>query len=109
MLKIYKETILVDKRNKNHRLGSSERVVNFMSKGHSLSNLFAISIMIIGALLMTIFFSVLFALFLIPACILGTLVWWKLRQLKSCPRNQSFDAEYTVITETSDKYNSGKQ
>jgi hypothetical protein len=79
-----------------------------MSKGHSLSNFFAISIMIIGALFMTIFFSVLFALLLIPASIFGIVVWWRLRKLNHRLRDQSFDAEYTVITESSEKYNNGK-
>jgi len=57
---------------------------------------------------MTIFFSVLFALLLIPASIFGTIVWWRLRKLNNRLRDQSFDAEYTVITESSEKYNTGK-
>ena len=98
MLKIYKKIIVVERPNQGSRLESSAEIVR--SNRHWLANLLAVPALMVGALFVTVFFSLFFALFLIPVSILGLRAWWSLRKLKQGQPDQTLEAEYTVISET---------
>jgi len=106
MLKIYKKVILVDRPDQGHRLHSTKQVIR--SNGHWLANLLAVPALMVGALFVTVFFSLFFALFLIPVSIVGIRAWWSLRKLKQGQPDQTLEAEYTVIKEISEKSGSSK-
>lgn len=106
MFKIYKKVILVQSPNQGHRLDSSAQTIK--SDGYWFANILAVPAMIVGAVLITLFFSVFFALFMIPLSIVGLRAWWLLRKLKQGQLDQTLDAEYTIIKETVEKSDSGK-
>lgn len=106
MFKIYKKVILVQSPNQGHRLDSSVQAIK--PDGYWFANLLAVPAMIVGAVLITLFFSVFFALFMIPVSIIGLRAWWLLRKLKQSQLDQTLDAEYTVIKDTVEKPGSGK-
>ncbi|AMK78079.1 MULTISPECIES: hypothetical protein [Methylomonas] len=96
MLKIYRKTIRIDSSDAHPRLESPPQ-----SKA---SNLLTIPAMIAGAILGTVVFSAFFALLLIPVAIIGIRGWWLLRKLKNARVDeQSLEAEYTVVSDTSKK------
>ncbi len=105
MLKIYKKTILFGTSKPDPRLESLAPDGN-QSVGTKLSNAMAIPAMIAGALVGTLVFSAFFALLLIPVSIIGFRAWWLLRKLKNAPVEDSLEAEYTVVSDTSTKANS---
>jgi len=94
MLKIYKKNIRIDGSGTHPRLESPPQ--------SKLSSLLAIPAMIGGAILGTVVFSAFFALLLIPLAIIGIRGWWLLRKLKNAQvGDQSLEAEYTVVSDTS--------
>jgi hypothetical protein len=99
MLKVYKKTIRIDSSAAHPRLESPPQ--------SKLSNLLSIPAMIAGAILGTVVFSAFFALLLIPLTIIGIRGWWLLRKLKNAQADeQSLEAEYTVVSDTSKKSDS---
>jgi len=106
MLKIYKKVIHIDTSRPDPRLESLAQVGSG-SVPSKLTNLLTLPAMIAGAVVGVLAFSALFALLLIPVAIVGIRAWWMLRKLKNAPvDDQSLDAEYTVISDTSKKSNS---
>lgn len=103
MFKIYKKSFVVSSSNSHHRLDTLEHEVNETSITRRFSKLLAIPGMIVGGLLMAIFFSAFFPLLLIPIAILGIRGWWLLRKLRGSQATQCIDAEYTVIKDTARK------
>lgn len=107
MLKIYKKVIHIDRSRPDPRLESLAQIGNSGSGPSKLTNLLTLPAMIAGAVVGVLAFSALFALLLIPVAIVGIKAWWMLRKLKNAPvDDQSLDAEYTVISDTSKTSNS---
>lgn len=107
MLKIYKKVIRIDTSGPDPRLESLTQIGNSESVPSKLTNLLTLPTMIAGAVVGILAFSALFALLLIPVAIVGIRAWWLLRKLKNTQvDDQSLDAEYTVISDTSKKSNS---
>ncbi|OAI07984.1 hypothetical protein [Methylomonas methanica] len=99
MLNVYKKTIRIDSSAAHPRLESPPQ--------SKLSNLLSIPAMIAGAIIGTVVFSAFFALLLIPLTIIGIRGWWLLRKLKNAQADeQSLEAEYTVVSDTSKKSDS---
>lgn len=104
MLKIYKKVIRIDTVRHDPRLESLAHNSNGTPVSGKLANLLSVPAMIAGAVLGTLVFSVFFALLLIPVAIVGIRAWWLLRKFKNAPiDDQSLDAEYTVLSDTSKK------
>ena len=98
MLKVYKRTIHIGRKEASHGLESSGNV--------KMSNWLTITAMIASAIIGTLVFSVFFVVILIPIGLLGLGAWLRLRQLKNSKMDKSIEAEYTVITDTEKKTNS---
>lgn len=97
MFKVYKKTVVL-----NHERPSLvlEQDVNEPPVLRRFSKLLAIPGMIVGGVLMAIFFSAVFALLLIPAAILGFRAWKLMRAMPDSRVKQTLDAEYKVIDDT---------
>lgn len=104
MFKIYKRTIHIG--TSQNPQGRLEYHVEEGS-GSSLSKILAIPVMIAGAIVGTLVFSVFFAVLLIPLGIVGYKAW---RLIKTAQQqnvrqtdSEGITAEYTVISETDKK------
>ena len=104
MLKIYKRVIRIDTIKQGPHLESLAHTGSETSASGKLGNLLSVPAMLAGAVLGTVVFSAFFALLLIPVAIVGLRAWWLLRKYQNAqPGDQSLDAEYTVISDTSKK------
>jgi len=103
MLKVYKRTIHIRQTEAGHRLESLMNTGNVMTGSIKMSNWLTITAMIAGAIVGTLVISVFFIAILIPLSLLGLGAWLRLRQLKNSQIDQSIEAEYTVITDTTKK------
>ena len=105
MLKVYKRTIHIGQTEAGYRLKSAMNTGNVMTGSMKISNWLTITSMIAGAIVGTLVISVFFIAILIPLSLLGLGAWLRLRQLKNSQIDQSIEAEYTVITDTTKKTN----
>ena len=93
MFKNFKRIVLPPKNNSSSGSGL----------GNWLTFLTAIPLIIIG----TLAFSIIFALALIPIAIMGFRAWRLLRKLNQAQSGQSLEADYTVISVTTDRRHDG--
>ena len=103
MLKIHKRAIHTGQTEASHGHGLSIKSDKVMTGSMKISNWLSITTMIAGAIVGTLVFSVFFVAILIPLGLLGLGAWLRLRQLKNNLKDQSIEAEYTVITDTAEK------
>lgn len=101
MLKIYKKAIRIDTSGSNRRIESLAQ--KSVPEPGKLSNLLTVPAMLAGAVAGALVFSAFFALLLIPVAVIGLRAWWLLRKYKNTQADQSLDAEYTVVSDTSKK------
>ena len=96
MFKPFKRIVLTSPKNRNSPAFG-------LGLGHWLTFLTAIPLIIIG----TLAFSIVFVLALIPIAIMGFRAWRLLRKLNQAQAGQSLEADYTVISVSTDHRQDG--
>jgi uncharacterized membrane protein len=97
MLKIYKRTIHIGTPEHIQRVDSSAYYGQKKSVSQRIFSVLTIPAMIAGAILGTLMFSIFFAVLLIPMGVIGFRAWRLMKIAKQKARDQSIDAEFTVI------------
>lgn len=101
MIKIYKHTVYTGQAGNQHPL--RPLTVNTHPVGTNPITKWVLGpALLAGAVLGILAFSLLFALIMIPLGILGIGAWLRLQKLKETSSEHVIDAEYTVVTKSTE-------